>query len=212
MIAMPTVNTPTVKTDSFSVLVEGMSKNEIYRFFLYYDNGSSDPTQIGSTDEYKATKDDDSYTFKKTGLIPDRALFYTIAYLPAGKTDWTVDADIKYAAKKRTARTPPEKVWPGNWTKWASLKAGDPITTVKATDWNDFLDHINKVIDYKGGTKFDFTSYKKVKGDEMKASDFNNGAAAAMKRIGLSPPTATAKSTITAQFFIDYEDALNSAK
>lgn len=209
---MPTVNTPTVTTNSFSVSVGGMSKNEIYRFFLYYDNSPKDPTQIGSTDEYKATKDGEVHTFSKTGLKPDRALFYTIIYLPAGKTDWTVEADIKYAAKKRTARTLPEKVWPGDWTKWANLKAGDPITTVKATDWNDFLDHINKVIDYKGGAKFNFTNYKKVKGDEMNAKDFNDGAAAAMQSIGLNPPMATAGGTVTAQFFKNYEDQLNRAE
>ena len=203
---------PKTTADSFSCLVEGMLKGETYRFWLYYDNGPNNRTQIGDTEEYAAANNG-AHTFSKDGLRAEADLMYTIAYLPAGKTDWSVTADIKYVALRSTAKTKadePAKVWPGNWTKWANLKAGDPTTTVKASEWNDFLDHINAVIDYKGGTQFDFTNYKKVGGDEMKANDFNSGAATAMRSIGLSPPVASG--IVTAQFFKDYEDQLNSAK
>lgn len=203
---------PITTADSFSCLVEDMLKGETYRFFLYYDNGPNDRTQIGDTEEYAAANNG-SHTFSKDRLRAEADLMYTIAYLPAGKTDWSVTADIKYVALRSTAKTKPDepaKVWPGDWTKWANLKAGDPTTAVTADDWNDFLDHINAVIDYKGGTKVTLT--KVSKGDEMKANYFNSGAATAMRSIGLSPPSAKQGDPITADFFVQYGKALNAAK
>ena len=211
---MSTAATPTTTSDSFSVLVSGMLKGEHYRFYLYYDdNGTRTPIVEG--EEYYA-ENNGAHTFSTTGLEASRDLMYTIAYLPAGKTDWSVSTDIQYAALRSTARTKdatPAKVWPGDWTKWANLKKGDSLSLIKASDWNDFLDRINEVIDYKGGTQVNWSGHYAYSGTTvMSAYYFNSTAAQAMASIGLSPPSANQGDPITADFFVQYGKALNAAK
>ncbi len=203
----------TVTSTTFSVRIINIIAGEVLRFFLYYDAGTGNPgTAITTGEEFGPSTTTGDHTFLASGLTPDSKLIFTVICKPVGATNWDNATDVVRKEPARTLPAAPAKTWPGDWTKWKNLKKGNDVTLVTADDWNDFLDRINEVIDYKGGTQFNFSRYKKSEGDDMIASDFNSGAISAMRSIGLSPTQAVKDGDITADFFIGLENTLNSAK
>lgn len=204
----------TTTSNSFNALVENLENGDSCRFWLSYADASWNKTDlICGPDGPQANlglvkiSGNGGHNFTVSGLKASSNLIFSI-FVNRGSTTHKPAESERATTKADT----PSKVWPGDWTKWKNLKKGDAVTLVTADDWNDFLDRINEVIDYKGGTQVNFSRYKKSEGDEMIASDFNSGAISAMHSIGLTPTLAVKDGDITVDFFIGLENTLNSAK
>lgn len=209
---MASISTVTVTADSFAVLIINIQVGDTVKFFLSYADASWSPTTtiVNGTGEgqYGPSQSAGGHTFRVSDLTPNSRLVYTITCTDsAGKS--TTLCEREHAQTSSA----PSKPWPGDFTRWANITSWDITRPIKASDWNDFLDHINEVIDYKGGTQYNWSGrYAVANVTEMTATYFNAGAATAMRSIGLTPPYAQQGAAITPDFFKQYEDELNSAK
>ena len=209
---MAYIDSVTVTADSFAVLVLGIKVGDTVRFYLSYADASWNPTTAivsGSGEgQYGPSTSAGGHTFRASGLKSNSRLVYTIAVTDSSGKSTNLCEREHAQTSSGTGKT-----WPGDFTRWANITSWNITRPISAADWNAFLDHINNVIDYKGGTKVSWSGrYAVANVTNMDASYFNMGAATAMRSIGLNPPTAMQNADITPSFFKQYEDALNAAK
>ena len=156
--------------------------------------------------------DPSDQTFKEICDIDSSTMEWIVEGLEPG-TDYLANVNPEYpdsgwlGAKSFTTESELQRPW--DWEWYSTIKQGGKIG-LSALEWNHFCDRINEFRIYKGLSEYSFTTA--VKGNEITASIVNE-AYIAIKGIsghGTLPSKAVQGSVITASFFLDLTDALNS--
>lgn len=103
---------------------------------------------------------------------------------------------------------PPEPTRPSDWYWWNPIYQNGPIQ-IFANEWNAFCETINKFRDYKGLSNYRFSYVSS--GTTISASIVNEAvdAISDMNRWDVPSRAVSGATTITAQFFLDLQRALN---
>lgn len=106
---------------------------------------------------------------------------------------------------------PPTPTRPSNWNWWSSIYFGGFIQ-ISAAEWNAFCDRINEFRDYDGLPYYRFSYVRS--GDNISANIVNEAvdAISSIRSAWGVPSRVYRGDTITANFFLGLQDALNSVR
>lgn len=129
-------------------------------------------------------------------------------------TSYAIRADIYYTGGSVTlnetaATDQAAPVRPGNWS-WSSTIARDSPVRLTAGEWNSFCGKINEFREYRGMSRYSFTSVSR--GTNISAAIVNQAHSAidAISGRGGMPAQAARGGVITAEFFNGLRSALNA--
>lgn len=166
-----------------------LSNGDVVRFYVRYD---PDPGDTIYNQTYTA---DGSTMSRSFTILPNR--------------DYAVNCKVNSGAWIGAKYFQTGSIRPSNWSWGSGLVKGSPIE-LTASEWNNFLNRVNKFREYKGLSNYSFTSA--VSGQPMTVAQVNQ-AWTAINEIsghGTLPTAAVKGKTIYASFFTQLAVALNA--
>lgn len=136
-----------------------------------------------------------------------------VRYPPGSYTFWAwakAQNGIYYPAGSAEVEVPDlSSTRPDDWEWWNTIQSGKPIQ-LEAAEWNAFCERINEFRVWFGVNEYDFTVVES--GDPIKADIVNEARIAILTMTADIPRAVERGDPITAQFFLDLQDALNSVE
>lgn len=178
-----------------TINMTGGTWGSYYRFFVRYANDAS--SVVYQKDYYCPSSGTLSVPIT---LDPGNSYRFNAGETSNGATTW-------YWGTAPMVTTASAAVRPNNWQWWSTIRKSYEIR-ISANEWNAFCDRINDFRDYVGLSYRNFATV--YSGTKISASIVNQARSAIADMTSRAPHAVYAGDTITADFFLDLGDALNS--